>query len=202
MTMNESDAPAGVPARTALPTDRREFLKQAGLGLCLFRVGGIATLLTPAEARAAGAAYQVLTAAEAATLEAWGDTLLPGAAQDGIAHFVDYHLSVPPADCLLLIRYLDIPPPYAPFYRAGLANLDRLARSQHGRDFAALAPAQRDEAVLRIAREDPEGWNGVPAPLFYFVTRSDAVDVVYGTVKGFEKLGIPYMAHILPPSRW
>jgi hypothetical protein len=32
--------------------------------------------------------------------------------------------------------------------------------------------------------------------------RSDAVDVVYGTVEGYESLGIPYMAHIAPDRRW
>ena len=36
----------------------------------------------------------------------------------------------------------------------------------------------------------------------YFVLRNDAVDVFYGTQDGFEALGIPYMAHIEPPSRW
>ena len=39
-------------------------------------------------------------------------------------------------------------------------------------------------------------------PFFYFVLRNDAVDVVYGTKDGIESLGIPYMAHIEPPSRW
>jgi len=34
------------------------------------------------------------------------------------------------------------------------------------------------------------------------VVRNDAVDVVYGTQSGFEQLGVPYMAHIAPPSRW
>jgi hypothetical protein len=38
--------------------------------------------------------------------------------------------------------------------------------------------------------------------LFWFVLRSDAVDVVYGTKEGVERLGLPYMAHIEPPSRW
>jgi len=32
------------------------------------------------------------------------------------------------------------------------------------------------------------------------MVRSDAVDVVYGTVEGFERLGVPYMPHILPPD--
>jgi len=32
--------------------------------------------------------------------------------------------------------------------------------------------------------------------------RADGVDVVYGTVEGFERLGVPYMPHILPTARW
>jgi hypothetical protein len=34
------------------------------------------------------------------------------------------------------------------------------------------------------------------------VLRADAVDVVYGTMEGYEALGIPYMAHIAPDKRW
>jgi hypothetical protein len=34
------------------------------------------------------------------------------------------------------------------------------------------------------------------------VLRSDAVDVVYGTVEGYDALGIPYMPHITPVTRW
>ena len=49
---------------------------------------------------------------------------------------------------------------------------------------------------------NPPGWSGPPAPVVYLVMRSDAVDVVYGTPKGFEDLGIPYMPHILPPTNW
>jgi hypothetical protein len=48
----------------------------------------------------------------------------------------------------------------------------------------------------------PAGWRGPSAPLFYFALRSDAVDVVYGTIEGFRKLNVPYMPHIVPPRRW
>ena len=40
------------------------------------------------------------------------------------------------------------------------------------------------------------------AGFVYFVLRSDAVDVVYGTVEGYAELGIPYQAHIMPLKRW
>jgi hypothetical protein len=44
--------------------------------------------------------------------------------------------------------------------------------------------------------------DGFPIFLFFMCLRSDAVDVVYGTPAGFEKLNIPYMQHILPPEGW
>ena len=44
--------------------------------------------------------------------------------------------------------------------------------------------------------------DGAPDPFFAFVVRADAVDVTYGTMDGFRDLGVPYMAHIEPPSRW
>ena len=47
-----------------------------------------------------------------------------------------------------------------------------------------------------------EDWKGRPAALAYAVLRADAVDVVYGTMEGYEALGIPYMAHIAPEKRW
>ena len=47
-----------------------------------------------------------------------------------------------------------------------------------------------------------EGWTGRPGALVYAVLRADAVDVVYGTMEGYEALGIPYMPHIPPEKRW
>ena len=31
---------------------------------------------------------------------------------------------------------------------------------------------------------------------------NEKVDVVYSTVDGYEALGVPYMAHIMPERRW
>src|SRR5260221_14447518 len=47
-----------------------------------------------------------------------------------------------------------------------------------------------------------DGWQGPPGPLVYLILRSDAVDVVYGTMDGYANLGIPYMPHIAPTKRW
>lgn len=164
--------------------------------------GGCIRLLTPRQARAANVAYTVLSSSEVRTLEAFGEVLLPGAIEDGLSHYVDHHLAVAAADSLLMIRYLDIPPPYLPFYRLGVANLDKISKAQHGVVFADASDQQKHDIVDLIRNSNPESWAGPPAPLFYYVIRADAVDVVYGTVEGFSKLDLPYMAHIVPPTRW
>jgi len=181
---------------------RREFLKRSGSGLLAVQIGGVLQWLTPGQARAQQAPLHILSAKEIAALEALGDTLLPGAAEAGLAHFVDHHLSVPAPDCLLLLRYLDVPPPFAAFYQAGLAALDQATVNLHGNSFDKISPDQRTALVGTMSKENPPGWVGPPAPFFYYVTRSDAVDVVYGTEAGFKLLDIPYLAHIPPPSRW
>ena len=76
------------------------------------------------------------------------------------------------------------------------------ARAEFGHSFAGLTDTQRVALVERIAQANPPDWVGPPAPFFYFVLRNDVVDVVYGTREGVESLGLPYMAHIEPPSRW
>jgi len=182
--------------------ERRRFIKSGGLGLLAFHIGGARLLLTPREARAKSAPFRVLTKAEIGTLEALGEVLLPGARDAGIAHFVDHQLAAEPADCLLLIRYLDVPPPYIDIYRPALAALDTVSRAAHKEPFSALAEVDAVELVRTMSTSNPAGWQGPPAPLFYFVARSDAVDVVYGTEEGFERLRVPYMAHIRPASKW
>ncbi|HZD53494.1 MAG TPA: gluconate 2-dehydrogenase subunit 3 family protein, partial [Woeseiaceae bacterium] len=95
-------------------------------------------------------------------------------------------------------------PPFLPFYRTGSAALEASASAAHQARFAALTTGRQRELVSRMARERPPGWPDAapPAPFFYFVLRNDALDVTYGTTKGFEDLGIPYRAHIPPPSPW
>ncbi len=57
--------------------------------------------------------------------------------------------------------------------------------------------------ITVMMQKNPDGWtNAPPAPLFYFALRSDAIDVTYGTMAGFERLDIPYMAHIEPARPW
>jgi hypothetical protein len=182
--------------------NRRLVLKGAAIGALAYTAGGVEVLLSPREAHAQGLPLKVLSPDERAALEALGETLLPGAKDAGLAHYVDQQLSVDPGECLLLARALGIMPPYANFYRGGLAALDQSCLKAHGVKFAALAAEKRSEFVEQIRQKVPEGWSGPPSPFFYFVSRGDAVDVYYGTVEGFERLGIPYMPHIVPIKRW
>lgn len=181
---------------------RRSMVMQGAFGLFAFQIGGSVAILTPRAARAAQVPMRVLGAAQVRTLEALGDTLVPGAAEAGLAAYLDHQLAAPPTDSLLMIRYLDVPPPHAPFYAGGLAAVDAAAKRQFGRPFGSLDAEERTTFVGAMQRGALDGWQGPPAPFFYFVLRSDAVDVVYGTPEGFEKLGVPYMAHIPPTEKW
>lgn len=187
---------------SALIQSRRSFLQGAGLGLLTFSLAGTEVLLTPRQARARGADFRVLGQDEVAILDAFGDILVPGAAEAGIAHFVDQQLSTQPNDCLLMARYMNVEPPYVDFYRAGLKAVDELSRRLLDKPFPELDEATAVGIVRGFWNSNPEGWKGPPAPLVYLLIRSDAVDVVYGTVEGFAKMKIPYMPHILPPRNW
>jgi hypothetical protein len=182
---------------------RRQLLQGAALGALAYTVGGAQVLLSPREARAQGVPLKVLSPDERTALEALGETLLPGAKDAGLAHYIDQQLSVDPSEALLLARALGVMPPYANFYRAGLAALDASSLKIHGAKFAALSPEKRSDFVEQFRQKNPEGWSAPPpSPFFYFVSRGDAVDVFYGTVEGFERLGIPYMPHIIPIRKW
>ena len=181
---------------------RREAIKRVGTLSISALVGGKLATMSPRQAQAAGAKTRTLTQAEAEDLAALGDTIVPGAAEAGIAQFVDHHLSIDYADSLLMLRYLDIAPPYIDFYRPALAALDMHVKAITGRAFADLGRAQRLKIATDLNQGVPEGWQAAPAPLFMFAVRGDAVDVTWGTVEGFARLGVDYLPHILPESKW
>ena len=185
-----------------MPQSRRTFVRNTGIGLLSFYAGGCEVELSPEVARQQKIPFQVLNPDEVRTLEALGESLLPGSAAAGLAHFIDHQLNAAPQDQMLMIKYLGVNPPFAPFYSGGLAGLDAAASTLHGSQFSELSQEQQFELVGQIAQGVPDGWTGPPAPFFYFVLRNDAIDVVFGTKEGVESLGIPYMAHIEPPSRW
>lgn len=185
-----------------MPQSRRTFIRNSGIGLLSFTIAGCERKLTPEDARQQQIPFQVLQPDEVRSLEAFGEVLVPGSAEAGLAHFIDHQLNAAPQEQLLMIKYLGVSPPFAAFYSGGLAALDATASALQGLPFAALDDKQQTQLIARISESNPDGWNGPPAPFFYFVIRNDAIDVMYGTQSGIESLGIPYMAHIEPPSRW
>jgi hypothetical protein len=187
---------------TLANVDRRKFVKGATVGALVFTIDGTEMMLTPGEARARNAPFRLLDAHQGETLEALGETLVPGARDAGIAHFIDQQLSVPPFEALLQARIFNIRPPFADFYRGIIAAVDDGSRKIFRRNFAELAAPDRREFVDRLRQNKIDGWTGRPGGLVYGVLRADAVDVVYGTVEGYEALGIPYMPHISPEKRW
>jgi gluconate 2-dehydrogenase subunit 3-like protein len=182
---------------------RRTFVRGATVGALAFTVGGVEVLLLPSEARAQKVPLKVLSAEEAARLEAVSETLVPGAREAGIAHFVDQQCSVPPHEALLAIRISNVRPPFVNFYRAALTEIDRQCNTAHGKPFAQLTPAEQLAFIGAMRVGKHPDWKGPPPQQAVFgAFRADGVDVVYGTVEGFERLGVPYMPHILPTARW
>src|SRR5207245_11198522 len=96
---------------------RRDFIRGATLGALAFTVVGAQILMTAREARAQGVPFRLLKASEAETLEALGETLVPGARAAGISHFIDQELSVPLEEALLEARILMLRPPCEILYR-------------------------------------------------------------------------------------
>jgi gluconate 2-dehydrogenase subunit 3-like protein len=182
---------------------RRTFVRGATAGALAFTVGGVEVLLLPSEARAQKVPLKVLTADEALRLEAVSETLVPGAREAGIAHFVDQQCSVPPHDALLSIRIGNVRPPFVNFYRAALNAIDGACQAQHGKPFAQLTAAEQTAFIGTMRVNKHPDWKGPPPQgAIYGAFRADAVDVVYGTVEGFERLGVPYMPLVAPKARW
>jgi Gluconate 2-dehydrogenase subunit 3 len=182
--------------------ERRIFLKGASMGVLAFTVGGAEILMTPKQARARAVPFRLLSGEEAETLEALGEALLPGAREAGVSHFIDQQVSVTPGEALLEARIVNVKPPFIDFYRAVIGGIDKASMARSGKRFTALSAAEQHDFIDQLRQNKIEGWQGPPSPLVYFVLRSDAVDVVYGTMEGYESLGVSYMAHIEPDKRW
>lgn len=161
-----------------------------------------ALLLSPAQARERKLPLTVLDAGEAADLEAIIEALVPGSAEAGAVHFIDYQLARPAIDSLLMLRYLGVPQPHIDFYRSGLAALAEHAVARYGKRPSLLPTPLLDQLITDLITDDTPEWAGPPASFLYFVWRSDGVDVTYGTEDGMAALDTPYMAHIRPEKIW
>jgi len=181
---------------------RRAFMKGAAIGALAFSVGGAEVMLTPRQAHADNVPLRTLTPDQAVTLDAVGETLVPGAKAAGITNFVDQQISGPPEQALLQARILNVRPPFANFYRAALGAVDGASDKTKGRKFAELSPDERHDFINLMRQNKIDGWQGPPGPFVFTVLRSDAVDVVYGTMEGYAALGVPYMPHIAPTKKW
>jgi hypothetical protein len=181
---------------------RRAFIKGAAIGTLAFTVGGVEVMLTPRQAQAQNIPLRTLTPAQAATLGAMGEVLVPGAKEAGVVNFVDQQLSIAPEEALLEARVMNVQPPFANFYRAALDAIESASQGKYGRGFGELNPGEQHDFV-DLMRQN-KLWKARPpgTGFIYFLLRTDAVDVVYGTMDGYAHLGVPYQAHIAPTKPW
>lgn len=183
--------------------ERRAFIKGAAIGTLAFTVGGAEVMLTPRQAHADNVPLRTLSPEQAETLGAMGEALVPGAREAGVVNFVDQQISIPPEQALLEARIMNVRPPFANFYRAALAAIDGASAAKFGgRHFAALNPAEQHDFIDLMRQNKLENWKGPGSPFVYFLFRTDAVDVVYGTMDGYAHLGVPYQPHIAPTRSW
>lgn len=183
---------------------RRDFVDRALKGSVLalsFEMGGASLLLTPKQARAQDVPLRNLDETQARRIEILGGTIVTGAVDAGLVHFLDHQMGVDPDDALLLCKYFNVRPPYINFYGAGLEIAAGMSNEVVGKPIEDLNAEEAQQLVRAMG--NPELLvDGFPVFLFYMCLRSDAVDVVYGTPEGFRKLNIPYMEHIMPPEGW
>ncbi len=178
---------------------RRNVMLGAGAAFAV-ALGGGYVMLNREEAEVRGAAFAGLDDTEQAILAGLGSALVPRAAEFGLVDFLDHHLALEPAKSLAAIRYLDIAPPYADFYRICLAQIHKGILA--GAIVPDVGSPRWDEVISFLAGGADDKWQGPPAPLFLFVLKLDAMDVAYGTPEGFERLGVDYMPHIEPEAAW
>ncbi|MFN7985338.1 MAG: gluconate 2-dehydrogenase subunit 3 family protein [Vicinamibacterales bacterium] len=183
---------------------RRDILRRAGLaGAAAVAVPG--TLVSTAEAAAPAPAAQApaaaaaprreavenLTATEADLLDAILDRLIPsdqqgpGAREARVIHYIDRALGGALASSKNA-------------YTAGLASLDRYARSSRGKGFLELSNTDRDSVLIDVETGAATGFAGSSAQFFTLVlnhTRQGMFgDPYYGgnaNFAGWDLIGYP-----------
>ncbi len=187
-----------------MKTSRRNFSLGGGAFTLAFLLGGKVINLTSAEAKAQNIPFQTLDDDQAALIDLLGDAVVPGARAAGLSRYIDHQLSSGFPDNLLIIRYLGVDPPFDGFYSASLKACEYAIRQIYHKGPAELSDGEKNDFITIMMQENPQGWetSAPPAPFFYFVLRSDAIDVTYGTMIGFDRLDIPHMAHIEPGHPW
>ena len=170
---------------------RRHTLRLGAL-CASFCIAGQWLNTSPAQAKVLGFTPQVLSKGQLAQLSALADALVPGAAKAGVDAYIDAQLAAGD-NSLLLAKYVGV----APTDQAGFygAIADAVAHA------VATGTAVSDLPAAMLA-DNVAHWQGPPASYALFVLRADAIDVTWGTDTGYAALGIPYQAHIMPPSPW
>lgn len=177
---------------------RRQFIISAAVVASAMRIGSDGYASTGEET---GMSFRTFSEVQGNTYAAWCDLLVSGAAAAGIAHFADKYVSGPYEQSLLLSRFF-VTPPLSGFYLTGIAGIDQESQARFGEAFLSLGRDKQMRIVEAAAQSKTQAWSTPDPFLFYLTSRSDAVDVVYGTEQGFQNLDFPYQAHISPPTPW
>lgn len=156
-------------------SSRRDLLKSAGLVGAAVASGGAAAQAVVVQPPAAAApqprsreALEVLTAAEAETLEAITDRILPadengpGAREARAVHYIDRSLASDNATS-------------RGNYASGLAAIDDYARKLHGHPFHVLSPELQDNILLTVIEGQVPGFNPSGSGFFNLV-RSHTIE--------------------------
>lgn len=182
---------------------RRNFSLTGGALSLSFLLNGGIIHLSPAQAKERALPYQTLTPGQAALIDLLGDAIVPGAKSAGLSYYIDHQLSAEFQDNLLILRYLRVPAPFDGFYASSLAAFESAISQKYNKKPRDLTETEMTAFITAMMQSNPDGWqHAPPAPFFYFVLRSDAIDVTYGTMDAFDSLDIPYMAHIEPGHTW
>jgi hypothetical protein len=171
--------------------NRRDVITGGATALGLFLIGGKQVWATPSDAVAQNFTPQILTLPQSKALATLAEHLVPGSAGAGITAYIDTQLAAGP-DSLLMAKYVGVPvEQQKDFY---LSALNAIVSAMSDTAVEAFATAMASDAVPQ--------WQGPPASYVFFLLRTDALDVTYGSEAGFETLDIPYSAHIRPETTW
>ncbi|NOX50805.1 MAG: gluconate 2-dehydrogenase subunit 3 family protein [Gammaproteobacteria bacterium] len=182
---------------------RRRFLNASALGVATITAAACAPAGTADRKPATVTARPLLTSQALQTLSHVCERLVPGASEGGVSVYVSQQLARDPTNNLLMLQYLGIAhAEHVGFYRAGLSGIEGASQFLFQKPCCSLSSSETDGLIKRLLADEFTDWSGAPSSFFLFVIRADACDVVYGTKKGFEHVGMPHMAHIAPTEEW
>ena len=180
---------------------RRTLIRAATASAIATSAAPVSALFDPCAARAAAEPLRVLTSDQAAAIEGLCDAIVPGARDAGVAHYIDHELSG--NSPRLLLRFAQLPGPMTPYYTDGIAAFSAAVMQQKQAAFASLRTDDQHAIIEALRTGTLAPWaNAVAPPVFFGMMRNDGVDVVYGSIDGFKRLGMPYMPHIAPTTTW